>query len=391
MTPNRHLLTLWNPSYASDAMDEHLGVLLHWAGRFRRGEVEEDDIYVWWGRIRSPNRKGALPHADEIGALDAQIRDGMETHLYLTDYRSLYVAHLGEITADNLPADTPEEMAHMPGYYRSQFADFWFRLWDVRRLVGNDTPGVIEELKRLRNVRYHDRPVSLYGGMVELPLIVTREDEVSWFSDKEVLTDGHLWAERESELKGETERMARELRDNLLGPDVWAALEPATRTFLASAEAVFRARREDPGFDFSGPAVEYAKAVEAELNALLFPSMRRLLSGTTEAERTVRLDTGLLDLGKKVSPQSLGTILLMLEKKAAVTRTVRRAFVHDHVWILGELPHALRRIVELRNPAAHSGASTRDAVGLRRREILGIGLEGTIPRIARVKMRGSSA
>ncbi|MGW8267526.1 MAG: hypothetical protein ACWGSQ_14260 [Longimicrobiales bacterium] len=387
MTPTHHLLTLWNPSYASDAMDEHLRVLLDWAGRARRGEADADDLYVWWGRIRSPNRKGALPHAEEIGAIDSQIQSGVETHLYLTDYRSLYVAHLGEVTPANLPGDEPGELDHMPHYYRSQFADFWFRLWDIRRLVGDDTPAVIEELKRLRNTRYHDRPVSLYGGMVDLPLIVTREDEVSWFSDKDVLTEGHLWAERESELKGETERMARELRDNLLGPEVWAVLEPATRTFLASAEAVFRARRDDPAFDFSGPAVEYAKAVEAELNALLFPALRKGLAGKTEAERAVRLDSGLLDLGKRIPPQSLGTILLMLEKKAVVTKGVRKAFVHDHGWILGELPHCLRRIVDLRNPAAHSTSSTRDAVGTRRREVLGIGLEGVVPRLARVKLR----
>ena len=297
------------------------------------------------------------------------------------------MAHLGEVTADPLPKESPGELEHMPAYYRDQFADFWFRLWDVRRIVADDTPAVIEELKRLRNVRYHDQPVSLYGGMVDLPLIATRADEVSWFSDKDVLTDGHLWAERESELKGETERMARELRDNLLGPDVWAALEPASRTFLASAEAVFRSRREDPGFDFSGPAVEYAKAVEAELNALLLPALRKLLAGKTDAERCIRLEAGLLDLGRPVPPQTLGTILLMLEKKPVVTKTARQAFVHDHAWLLGELPHALRRIVDLRNPAAHSRTATRDAVGQRRREILGIGFEGVISRIARVKLR----
>jgi hypothetical protein len=42
-------------------------------------------------------------------------------------------------------------------------------VWDIRRLVADDTPAVMEELKRLRNTRYHDRPVSLYGGMVDLP------------------------------------------------------------------------------------------------------------------------------------------------------------------------------------------------------------------------------
>ena len=210
MTPIHHLLTLWNPSYAADAMDEHLRVLLDWAGRWRRKEAEADDVYVWWGRIRSPNRKGALPHAQEIASIDAQIQEGTETHLYLTDYRSLYVAHLGEITADHLPENAPGELDHMPDYYRSQFADFWFRLWDVRRLVADDTPAVIEELRSLTNTRYHQRPVSLYGGMVDLPLLVTRPDEVSWFGDRDFLTDGHLWAERESELKGQTERTGRE-------------------------------------------------------------------------------------------------------------------------------------------------------------------------------------
>jgi hypothetical protein len=46
---------------------------------------------------------------------------------------------------------------------------------------------------------------------------------------RDVVTDGQLWAQREAERRGEAERMARELRDNLLGPEVWGALEPATR------------------------------------------------------------------------------------------------------------------------------------------------------------------
>jgi hypothetical protein len=110
-----HLLTLWNPSYAADAMDEHLRVLLDWAGRWRRGEAPDDEVYVWWGRLRSPNRKGALPHADAIGALDAQIRSGAETHLYLTDYRSLYVAHLrgGDLGAP-APGGRRRAGAHAP-------------------------------------------------------------------------------------------------------------------------------------------------------------------------------------------------------------------------------------------------------------------------------------
>ncbi len=33
----RHLLSVWNPSYADDAMDRHLEVLLRWAARYAGG------------------------------------------------------------------------------------------------------------------------------------------------------------------------------------------------------------------------------------------------------------------------------------------------------------------------------------------------------------------
>ena len=178
-------------------------------------------------------------------------------------------------------------MHRMSDYYEGKPADFWFRLYDLRRLVANDTPGTIAELQKLRNVRYHDRPVSLYGGIVDLPLIVTCEDGRTWFAGLESLTEGRRWVECDTELRGETDRLARELRRNLLGPSIWDALKPASRTFLTAGEAVFHARRDDPGFDFSGPAVEYAKTVETELNALIFPALRRALGRKPPAEREV--------------------------------------------------------------------------------------------------------
>jgi len=95
--------------------------------------------------------------------------------LHLTDYRSLYVAEVGEITDEDVR--TTDQAAQVPPYYTGHAIDFWFQLWDIRRLVTDDTPGVIEELRHLRHTGYHDRPVSLYGGVVDLPLVVFREPE----------------------------------------------------------------------------------------------------------------------------------------------------------------------------------------------------------------------
>ena len=384
--PPRHLLSVWNPSHADDAMDRHLEVLLRWAAARRDGRADDDDVYVWWAKLRSPNRQAPLPHAGEVLDLAPQIDAGIETHLYLTDYSSLYVAHLVEVTAENVLEEFPDERDHMPTYYDQHDSDFWFRIWDIRRLVAGDPPATIEELKRLRNVRYHDRPVSLYGGIVDLPLIVTREDGASWFSDIRALTEGRRWAERDADLRGETERLSAELRDNLLGKEIWDALESSSRTFLTTAEAVFRARRGDPGFDFSGSAVEVTKAVETELNALMFPALRRILAKAPPAQREVRTNEGLLDLGGRVSHQSLGTIRKLLDDDTT-RQPLRTALPHDWRWLEGELPAQLEPIRDLRNPAAHDRSVAREEMGRLRQSVLGIGCEGLLVRIVRAKLR----
>jgi hypothetical protein len=384
--PSQHLLTLWNPSYTDDALDAHLRVLLDWASARALGNAEEDEVYVWWGRIRSKNRDGRLPHHAEVLALDAQMRAGTETHLYLTDYRSLYVAHVGEITDDDV-RDDAGELDHMPGYYTGHPVDFWFRLFDLRRLVTGDTVEVIDELRKLRNRGYHDRPVSLYGGMVDLPLIVRREPAAPWFSDTAALNDGHLWAQRAAEYRSDAERMSRELRDNLFGRDIWPLLEPATRTFLASAEAVFRAHRDDPGFDLSGAAVAYAKAVETELNALLFPALRRVLHTKPPHEREVREDGRLIDLGGTVPHQTLGTLKHLLERSDLAQAAIRTAMPNDQAWVLGLLPRELASVVEIRNASAHSEATTAGALEPVRGKVLGIGGRGLVEQLVRARLR----
>lgn len=385
--PPLHLLSVWNPSYADDALDAHASLLLEWRDRHSVGMAQEDQVYVWWGHLRSPSRLEPLPHRREIVALDAQAQAGGETHLYLTDYRSLYVAHVAEVTDENVRDDDGEE-GHIPAYYGDRAVELWFRIWDLRRLVASDTLGTIAELRHLRNTRYHHKPVSLYGGMVQLPLVVTRDEEVSWFGGLNLLTDGRLWVERDAELRGETERVGADLRDNLFGPDLWGLMEAATRTFLAAAEAVFRTRREDPRFDFSGPAVGYAKAVEVETNAALFRPLRRALAGKPALEREARLEASRIDLGGNVPHQGLGVLRQLLLHDGVTRGALSRALPNDHRWMTDQLARELERLMDLRNPAAHGAEADRKALLKRREEVLGIGCEGLLAKLLRVKARG---
>jgi hypothetical protein len=387
MTEPRHLLTVWNPAYADDPLDQHLRILLEWAERWRRGETDPEEVYVWWARLRSPNRDAPqLPHHADVLALQAQIDANIETHLYLTDYRSLYVANIEDVLDDNILDD--DEAEHMPEYYRTQRADFWFRVVDIRRIVAGDTVAVIDELKKLGNTRYHGRPVSLYGGMVELPLIVMRPDGRQWFPEARSLTDGLLWVQHDADLSGATDRMGRELRDNLLGFVVWSALDVTTRAFIASAEATFRNRSDDPHYDFTGPAIGYAKAVEAELNTLLFEGVRSFAAGLPMPDRTSRVDSRPIDLSGHVPPQPLGVLVNLLKHDHALQRCLKAVFGQaDWKWLLGELPKHLEPIVALRNPAAHSARASREDVLPVREKVLGIGSEGLLAQLARVRLR----
>lgn len=161
---HRHLVTVWNPRYASDAMESHLRVLLDWDAKANAGKVDDEMVYVWWGKVRSGQRQQAMPHLDAIIALGRDAADdpddSRETHLYLTDYRSLYVADVARIVSND-PRES--DAAHVPGYYTKLGlnCDCWFEISDIRLLVKDDLEGVAEELSRLRNTRYHDRPVSL--------------------------------------------------------------------------------------------------------------------------------------------------------------------------------------------------------------------------------------
>ena len=268
----RHLVAAWDPTRAADTMGAHAEILLRQARRFRAGDADEDDVFVWWGKIRSPNRLQPLPHLADVLALDGELGGDegpeREVHLYLTDYRSLYVAHVGEVTADDVREEDPE---HVPAFYDADVGcDCWFRLLDLRRVVHDDLEGVVRELRRLGNVRHHGKPVSLYGGMVELPLIVTRDDGMRWFDRRarDRFADGRFWVEFDAEQAG-VGQVEATLRDDLLGPDAWTELDPAARTFVATAEKIFRDHRTDAAFDFSPVVVNLAKAYEVQLARLL--------------------------------------------------------------------------------------------------------------------------
>jgi hypothetical protein len=363
-------------------MDAHVSILLRCARELRDGKRGEDDVFVWWGKVRSSNRQQPLPHLSDVLALDNQFApDAPELHLYLTDYRSLYVAHLASVTTDDM-SDDPD---HVPSYYREKSlnCDCWFQLWDIRRLVLDDTPTIVHELAKLRNVRYNERPVSLYGGMVELPLIVTRSDDARFFDEetREKLTDGRYWVEFDAERTG-TGAMQQDLRENRFGNAAWSALDPAARSFIATGEHIFRTHHSDAAFELSAVLVNLAKAVEVQANALLLSAMRAAETGV----RNANVDGATKDLSRS-GPFSLGQLARIIGGDRPRNEYLRRVLGD---WYATSLPPILDELAKLRNSAAHGGIVERDEIVRLRNRLVGVGSKGDLLDLALVRPRIAS-
>ncbi len=383
-TAQHHLVTVWNPSYAVNAMEQHLAVLLDLADHVDRDALSEDALYVWWGKVRSPNRQAPQAHLDELRAVAREIADGTrdETQLYLTDYQSLYVGDVDGIVEGDLP---PRERRHVPAYYAAGdlSCDFWFRLRDIRRLVTDDMRAVIEELKQLRNVHYHDRPVSLFGGMVDLPLFVTRPDGKRFFdeAEREAQTDGALWAEFDAESGAGVAAMERDLRENLLGEAAWNALEPTTRVFIATAEKLLREHRTDPAFDFGPVMTSFSKALEVQVNAVL----RRALVKVPPSSRRVNLDGRTVDIAEQRA-LGLGQLVSAIARERDLNAALTSALVHG-AWFTGSLPAILDDFRGARNEGTHESRVDRATAERWRNRLLGVGCAGDFVELAKVKVK----
>ena len=174
---------------------------------------------------------------------------------------------------------------------------------------------------------YNDRPVSLYGGMVDLPLVVWSEEEELLFdpADRGPIRDDRLWAEIDAEAVG-VGRVERDLRENLFGDEAWLALDPGARTFVASAEKILRGERDDPAFDFGPVVANFAKAVEVTCNAILrrvAPRLPQNMRAVEFGSDSVQLGGGALTTGQLASVLGRAQLQKQFRQLARKRRLVR--------------------------------------------------------------------
>ena len=218
--------------------------------------------------------------------------------------------------------------------------------------------------------------------MVDLPLLVSRPDSRCYFDDREreLLTDGALWARFDAE-HGGVGALEATLRDDHFGARACNALDASARRFLATAECTMRDQRRDPAADLSPVLVGYGTAIEAQVNELLRVAIR----GAPDVARRVKLKDATRFLPDAL-PLTLGEIAFVLGGEPALGQYLRKV-LENSAWFTGDFATVIDAFAGARNPAAHGSALDRENVVMWRNRLLGVGSESVVGRLATVRMR----
>ena len=381
----RHFVDVWNPSYTSNAMEAHLAILLGATARFDLGQLENDEeIYVWWGKVRSPNRRQAIAKLDTILEIGAELErdEEREGHLYLTDYRALYVGHVVGMTRENVGVT---DAAHTPDYYAKNHleCEYWYK----------SRPGCPPARGR-RHARRHRRTAAAPESGLQRPPGITLRRNGGLAAHRHsprrpaaLRADGWTRSPTRHSGSSSTPRpaawepwSASSGRTSSATASGWRS-EPAARTFIATAEKIFRDHRNDAAFDF-GPVVgNLAKALEVSINAVL----ARVLPEVPERARLAAFDGHTVDVLGRM-PLTLGQFARALAGEQALNAAITQRLLHGS-WFTGELVAVADGVAHVRNPGVHQHRVGREAAMIVRNQLVGVGCQGAFSGLAGVRVK----
>ncbi|HID20759.1 MAG TPA: hypothetical protein EYP28_07505 [Methanophagales archaeon] len=164
--------------------------------------------------------------------------------------------------------------------------------------------------------------------------------------------------------------------------DCWQELEESTRDFLTTGESVFRAFRTVKEVDFAAPAVEFAKALEVELNTKLINRFRSYSKKRGDFFQIIQRKDGSRSKLLSRKELTLGQIRYELKEVTSNPATVYVKFREylkqesdtPDFWLDGDkFPKTLQTITQrYRNGAAHTAKMTLELFEEWRNLLLGV-------------------
>ncbi len=158
-------------------------------------------------------------------------------------------------------------------------------------------------------------------------------------------------------------------------PHVWNSLSVKTQDILAMAECLYSGVSDCETADYAPICLEYCRALEVEMNELIFGPFKAASNVNSLAQRNY-----FYDKLKEPRDMTLGECVYLLDKCSHRTYPLvelRRKIQHDikhNAKLLGDVVDILRDLNEtIRRLSAHTTVMTYDDLVVTRQRVLGIG------------------
>lgn len=340
----QNLLILFNPYYQKDAIDLHIAIL-------------KDKGAVGFGKIKSTLTSLSSPKELDWETLSS-ISATSPLQLFLTDYSSLFVAKVIEVSKE---IDT----TLTPSYYQEKElnVEAWFVVVDIIELVHKDFEKIRDIfLANFTTPDYGNHTYTVYGNSYQYPLKIEMKNEINYFISQELFYPNIYKSQEFLATKNN-------LISYVFGKDGYS-LHPESLENLVLAEMNFDKNKEDKFYDFTGVAIKYGKATEIEAY-LFFKTLFAFLATTEKEIMNIKFDMqGISYIIKDLDNfrPNLGTYKFLISH-SLISKSID---LHDIKWITAGIFPNLSIVQKILNKAAHEDQTSLEKIEFLRNSILGI-------------------
>lgn len=363
-----NLVILYNPYYQSDVIEQHLKVLI-------------DKETVAFGKIKSKIKVVENEFLDELNEIYAFTNDSKYLQLFLTDYSSLFVAKVTEVTS--------ADMSHIaPSYYKDKELEVeqWYVIKDIRELVRNDFESVRDNyLANFITPNFRNHTYAIYGNSYVYPLIVDMKHETDYFANQDKNDRYYPNVYKSKEFL--------EIKDNLVkysfGSHYVNFMHPDTMNNIISAEIEYQKNCTNPLYDFSSVIVKYSKTMEQEIYILtkyLFHYLSQYESKIFKITYNVQ---GHEYLTKDLcnNKPNLGAYKFLLRHELIQDCLERYCSKQLKFYISKSVPYYINVIQDIRNETVHGRAPSFEEVRTLREKVIGVCCESMILEIVKIRTK----
>ena len=358
-----NLLSLYNPYYNKNVIEQHL-------------ELLKENGVVAFGKVRSKLRDYEHPHQNILDTIYQETKKDEPIQLFLTDYNSMYVANVISIN-ENI------KFLKVPEYYKELEVEYWFVFDDLRLIAHKDFEVIRDNiLSNFKATNFNARTYAIYGNPYVYPMQVTMKEEINYFAkdDEDFKFYTNIF-KSEEQLK-----MKQNLIDFNFGKKSFYSLTPNSQDNIISAEIEYMQNKDNLLYDFSSVVVKYSKAVELELYRFMKNVFAHLLEADKDLENfpysVQGRDYRLKDiLNHKPNFGTYSYIIKSYEIKNAINTHIQDGALRHFIFVA--TPSFIRTMQNVRNESVHGDSTPLDECDKVRNEVVGIGKSGMVGEFSR--------